>query len=222
MHIIKLESDAAVTAEAINESVRVLEQGGLVCLPCKGTYRILADLKNEDAVMRVFQSKRRVHKAPCLVFIDTSKRLHEVARDVDPAASALMKAIWPGELTLLFEASDELPRGVVKQLTKANGKIGVRVPESNLVRQVVERFAGPVLVSSANRGNKSGESSPAQVRKNFVGRVDLFVDAGDLPQAPGSTVVDITDEEVVIVRQGTVPRARIEEVIEALDEDLDE
>ncbi|WP_158542249.1 L-threonylcarbamoyladenylate synthase [Lujinxingia litoralis] len=221
MNIIKLESDAANTAEAINESVRVLEQGGLVCLPCKGTYRILADLNNADAVMRVFQSKRRVHKAPCLVFIDKINRLHEVAADVDPAASALMKAIWPGGLTILFEASDSIPRAVVKQLTKANGKIGVRIPESHLVRQIVERFAAPVLVSSANRGNKSGESSPAQVRKNFVGRVDLFVDAGDLPSAPGSTVVDVTDEEIVIVRQGSVPKARIEAVIEAMDEDLD-
>ena len=67
----------------------------------------------------------------------------------------------------------------------------------------------PLLVSSANPESKHGESSPAQVRKNFLGRVDLFVDAGDLPPAPPSTVVDPDAQGLVITREGAVAHADV-------------
>ncbi len=211
MEIVKLNSDETQD-EALQTIVHILEEGGLVCLPCNGSYRIFADLKNRDAVMRLFQSKRRVHKAPSLVFVDSISRLHEITDEVDPVASALMKAIWPGPLTIHFSASKSLPRKVTKELTKANGKLGVRIPESPLAHRVVEMFGGPVLVSSANRGRRSGESSPAQVRQNFLGRVDYFLDAGDLKDAPSSTVVAVENSEVTIVRQGAVSEEKINEI----------
>ncbi|HOX42009.1 MAG TPA: L-threonylcarbamoyladenylate synthase [Myxococcota bacterium] len=198
-------------ASALAEVARVIEQGGLVCAPCTGAYRILADLNNEDAVSRLLQSKRRTGRAPSLVFVADAAMLGQVAAEISPLARRLVKAMWPGPLTILFEPHAELPAAVVKQLCKSSGKIGVRVPADPLAQALVRGLCRPVLVSSANREKKAGAGSAAQVRKNFLGRVDLFVDAGDLKSSPASTVVDLVDGQPVVTRPGAVSEADIQQ-----------
>ena len=196
----------------LNEIVQVLDRGGVPCLPCNGTYRLFADVTNEEAVMRLIQTKRRVHKAPSLLFISSVSELHKVTDQVDPVASTLMKELWPAPLTIRFSASRDLPRNVVRELTKATGKLGVRVPQNRLSQKVVEGFGNPVYVSSANKGQKSGETSAAQVRHNFGRQIDLFVDNGDLNPVPSSTVIDVEDNQLDVVRSGAVSTEKIERV----------
>lgn len=213
MNIIKL-SDAGAEQGFLKEAARVLQQGGLVCFPCHGKYRLAADLNDPGAVTHLLQSKRRVGKAPALVFVANDQMLNEVAAEVSAPARRLVDAFWPGALTILFKANPNLPRKVVKQLVRANGHLGVRVPDDPIGRGIVEAFGGPVLVSSANRENKAGASSPAQVRKNFVHRVDLFVEAGDLTGEQRSTVVEIDGSNVRVTRQGAITEEQINVVLE--------
>ena len=214
MEIVKMDAGTP-PGGTVDDVCGVLKNGGVACLPCNGTYRLFADVLNEEAVMRLFQSKRRVHKAPCLVFVDSIERLHKIADNIDPVATQIMKELWPAPLTIRFSASREIPRKVAKELTKATGKIGVRIPQNPLSHQVVEAFGGPVLVSSANRGRKSGETSPAQVRQNFLGRIDYFVDAGDLSRVPSSTVIDVEKNAIDVVRAGAISRETIDETVAA-------
>lgn len=211
MNIIKLED--AADRGLYTESTQILQQSGLVCFPCHGKYRLAADLTDPDAVTHLFQSKRRVGKAPALVFVSDLEMLQNVAAEVSPLAKRLMDAFWPGSLTILFEANPNLPRKVVKQLVRANGHIGVRIPDDPVALSIVESFGGPLLVSSANKEKKAGDGSPAQVRKNFVHRVDLFVEAGDLPAEEPSTVVNIDGGVVKVVREGTISEAELQAAI---------
>ena len=207
MHIIKLAD--AVDTGLYKESSNVLQQSGLVCLPCHGKYRLLAALEDSDAVMHLFQSKRRVGKRPALVFVSNEEMLRRVAADVSPLAKRLMEAFWPGPLTIQFEANPDLPRKVIKQLTRANGHIGVRIPDDPVAMAMVEAFGGPLLVSSANKEKKAGDSSPAQIRKNFVHRVDLFVEAGDLVTEAPSTVVNIDSGTPKVIRPGAISEEQL-------------
>jgi L-threonylcarbamoyladenylate synthase len=204
----KLEEDAALYTEIAN----VLEKGGLVCVPCGGSYRIVANLNSAGAVQRLLQSKRRTQKAPSLVFVEDEKMLRRVALEVSPMASRLIRAFWPGPLTILFTAHPDLPEEVVDPLVEANGKLGVRMPHHPVVKRLVQTFGKPLLVSSANPEKRKGSSSPAQVRKTFLGKVDLFVDAGDLPSAPASTVVDVEEGKAKITRPGAIDDEEIKRV----------
>jgi len=199
--------------EYVAEIVAVLMDGGLVCLPCDSSYRILADLTNETAVNHLMASKRRTREAPSLVFIDSEKMLYQVATKVDAVVLRLARQLWPGPLTILMDPHPELPHKVIKQLAKANGKLGVRIPHSPLLRRVVHDVGRPLLVSSANREARQGAGSAAQVRKNFVGRVELFIDAGDLAPGPSSTVVAIVDDQVKVTRPGAIDAERVVRVL---------
>lgn len=187
----------------------VLMNGGLVCLPCSGRYRIVADLTNADAVISLMQSKGRVHNAPALVFIDDEAQLAQVAGEVDPIALTIARALWPRPLTIRVKPNQDLPSKVLKQLGGSKCKVGVRIPRDPLARIVAQCMGRPLLVSSANREKKSGDSSPAQVRKNFAARVDIFIDRGDLASEPPSTVIDIKNGKIVVERAGEITREEL-------------
>lgn len=203
METIKL--DDTTDQEALSTRLAdTITDGGLVCLPCNGTYRIVADLTNPDAVMELMRSKSRTKSAPALVFIDRTEQLAELTEDLHPMARRLAEAFWPRPLTVRVHLHGEWPRKVVKQLGGKKAKIGVRVPDDELAREVARKVARPLLVSSANRQRKPGETSPAQVRKTFGARVDVFVDSGDIRKSAISTVIDIVKDELSVERIGAI------------------
>ncbi|MEK7704645.1 MAG: Sua5/YciO/YrdC/YwlC family protein [Myxococcota bacterium] len=197
-------------AALVSEIVGVLSEAGLVCLPCGGRYRIVADLTDAGAVMELMQSKHRVQRAPALVFVDSLAMLATVTDELDAAARVLAQAFWPGRLTIRAALRESLPAKVQKLLGGQKSRVGVRVPASALARAVVGKLGRPLLVSSANYESKGGDSSVAQVRKNFGTRVRLLVDQGDLTPEPSSTVVEIVDGRVVIDREGAIDASELE------------
>lgn len=191
-----------------------LESGGLVCIPCRSSYRIVADLTNPKAVNALLFSKHRTTKAPSLVFIPSYGELKSVASNVPAKARKLAQALWPGELTIRLEPNEEaIPAPIVKTLTKAGGKLGVRVPSEPWLLKLLKELGRPLLVSSANRERKNGASSPAMIQKNFISHVGIFVTAGDIPDSLPSTVIDFVDGEPVLKREGSLPRERIDAVL---------
>lgn len=205
----ELESDPSLYKEV----VQVLEKGGLVCHPGPAGYKLVADLGSPEAITALIQAKRRVGNAPSLVFVPDASWVDKVAENVTRDARKLMHAFWPGPVTLLFKASEDLHPKVRKPLTKAKGWLGVRVPDDPVCLAVVRAFGRPLLVSSANLASKHGEHSLAQVKKNFGNTVGLLIEAGDLTPGASSTLVDVTTDTPAVVRAGAVSEARIREVL---------
>lgn len=191
------------------EVVEVLEKGGLVCLPAPTGYKLAADLGSPEAVTAALQAKRRIGNAPALVFLPDARWVDKVAEHVTDEARKLIRAFWPGPVTLLFQASKSLDPKVRKPLTQAKGWLGVRVPDDPFFLTVLRGFGRPLLVSSANLASKHGAHSLAQVKKNFGRSLDLLVEAGDLTPAERSTLVDVTGEAASVVRAGAISEERV-------------
>jgi L-threonylcarbamoyladenylate synthase len=206
---------ASVTGEPsrYREIANVLNDGRLVCFPTSRVYKLAADLNSPTAVAALLQAKRRVKNAPGLVFIAEAKWVEEVAAPISSEARALMDAFWPGDVTLLLEASDLIHPKVRKSLIKAKGWLGVRIPADEVSLGIVREFGRPVLVSSANLAEKQGAYSVAQVRKNFGRTVDLLIDGGDLSGGPTSTLVNLTKDGPKVVRAGAIPAEEIHRVL---------
>jgi len=192
-----------------NEIKTTLEKGGLVCFPAPSGYKLAVDLMSPAAVGKLLTAKRRVQNHPSLVFVPDEQWLPRVAAAVSDAARTLTRRFWPGALTLLVEANEGLDPKVRKPLTKAKGWLGVRQPEDDISLRVVQTFNAPLLVSSANLASKRGAASVAQVRKNFGRTVDLLIDGGDVNGEARSTLVDVSGDEVHVVRAGTIDEAAI-------------
>ncbi len=190
-----------------------LSNGDLVCIPTPSGYKLMADLGSPSAVTAMIHAKRRVKNAPALVLLPDRSWADKVASFISQDAHTLMDRFWPGPVTLLFKAGDSLHPKVRKPLTKAKGWLGVRVPEDDVSSRVIAAFGKPVLVSSANLAKKKGAHSIAQVKKNFGRTVNLLIDAGDLSPGEKSTLVDVSNGAVSVVRSGAIAK---DSILEAL------
>ena len=191
---------------------QTLRRGGIVAFPVGSTYRLAADLASPEAVLRLMQTKRRAGHHPALVFIPDPNMLGHVGV-LSPLGHRLATRFWPGPLTLVLPLGADLPPKVVKTLTRATGRIGVRCPETPIASQIMREFGGPLLVSSANMEKKSGAESVAKVRRSFLQRIDLLIDAGDLAPGPPSTLVEVIGTDWKILREGALATSVIEAVL---------
>lgn len=201
----------AEAPQRVAELASALSGGGLISFPMGGAYRLAADLRSEAAVTRLLQSKRRARSHPVLSLVPSLAAARAIVDGTSwPLTRRLAERLWPRPLTLVLPPSDQLPAKIRRLLTRATGKVGVRVPDEPLAVAIVRAFGAPLLLSSANLESKPGASSAATVRQRFAHTVDVWVDAGDVQATLPSTLVEVTADSWKIVRAGAVPAADIE------------
>jgi len=186
-----------------------IRKGGLVVFPTKGLYGLGADPLNPEAVERIFRLKARDSDKPLLVLIDQLAMMTRVAQPVSAMARHLMASFWPGRLTFVVSALPNLPAG----LTAGSGKIGVR-QTAHPVAAALVGAAGGLL--SANISGTDGIAAVTDLDPSVLQAVAMVLDAGPLT-GQASTVVDVTAEAPVILRQGAVPSAAIMRAFRGFD-----
>ena len=179
--------------------VEVLRRGGVVACPTETWLGLLADARDEDAIERVAELKRRPADLPIALLLPNAQAMAEVtAEPLSAVSRSLMEQHWPGPLTILVKAAPNLsPR-----LTQ-NGKVGVRVPGPSPAADLVRAFGHPLTATSANRTGeppiRSIDDLPAALREG----VDALV-PGLSPGGPPSTLVDATTDPMQILRAGAI------------------
>jgi L-threonylcarbamoyladenylate synthase len=193
---------------AIERAADVIRWGGVIIYPTETVYGIGADALNSAAVERVQRVKRRRENKPILVIVRSPEEVTRVAREVGECAKHLMETIWPGPLTLVLKAAETLP----VQLTGGTGTIGVRVPSNPICLRLLDACGCPVTSTSANITGHPTVNGLVDVLSAALPGVDLVLDAGELPPSKPSTVIDVTGDAPVLIREGAIPFSRIQTV----------
>ena len=200
-----IEPYGASTVPVLAELVRrVLGASGLIALPTESFYGLAAAPFDEQALARLWQVKGRSEGKPILVLIGDESQLGPLIRSIPPAGRLLMKAFWPGPLTIVFPAAI----GLSDAVTAGTDSVGVRFsswePLANLLRRV-----GPMTGTSANREGQPPSRTAKEVQDSLGDVLDLIVDAGPTPGGRPSTVIDVRGP-IRIVRDGAIARGAIE------------
>lgn len=180
----------------------------MLVFPTSGLYGIGADAFCTESIRRVFAIKRRPAHQPVLVLLSGIHDMDRVVRRVPDYAEVLM-GLWPGGITLIFEAADKVPAC----LTGGTGKIGVRVPAHAVAKALIDRFGGPITGTSANLTGLPATASVEALDPEIRRQVDMVLEAGTLAGGPGSTIVDVTSWPVRVVREGAVPRQAVDDLL---------
>lgn len=191
--------------DIIENAARIIKTGGVICFPTTSLYGLGADAFNTHAVERIFDIKGREHHKPILVLIQNRQELEKLVRRIPPMAEDIMHKFWPGKITLVFEARDELP----SNLTAGSGKIGVRLALHPVAAALIQAVGCPITATSANLSGQPGCASIANLDAEIADNVDLVLDAGELAGGKGSTVLDISGDFPEILREGTVSASDI-------------
>jgi tRNA threonylcarbamoyl adenosine modification protein (Sua5/YciO/YrdC/YwlC family) len=188
----------------------VLAGGGVVVMPTDSVYGIgCAALPGNPGLGRIFDIKRRERTQTLPWLVADGDDLLRYGRDVPEWASRLAREFWPGALTLVVHASREVPG---EYLRPGDGTIALRLPDSNLVRQVARRVGVPLATTSANTHGAPSATSGMAVESRLVELSDLTLDGGPAPIAVASTIVSCLGDAPEVLREGAIPAARIAEV----------
>jgi len=200
------------TPELLSKTTAILTAGGCVVIPTFCLYGMAANAFDEAAVKRVFAIKKRPLTNPILLLIKDRQAVDALVTEVPPEAEALMDRLWPGKLTLIFNASPSIP-GLI---TAGTGKVGLRVPSHPVARAIAKAVPFPITGTSANISCEGGVSDPQKLDPRIIQGADLVIDAGPLHGGAGSTVLDVTCAPFKILREGSTPAAAIHTILNEL------
>ena len=183
-----------------------IKNGGVVLFPTTGLYGIGADARNKAAVKTIFDIKKRPPEKPVLILIDGMKSLPGVVKTIPENAKKIMNAFWPGRVTLVFDAQENLP----EVLTAGTGKIGVRLPLHPVAMALVTETGIPITGTSANLSGQPGAAMVRDIDPSVIEGVDMVLDVGTLKGGIGSTIVDVTTTPPTVLREGAISIEQIE------------
>ena len=186
----------------LKDAAAILKSGGLVAYPTESFYGLAADAANEAAIHRLFQIKGRKPGEPILLLIPDVGSLKRYVAHIPEAAKGLMDAFWPGGLTIVFEAQEDISM----LLTAGTGKIGIRLSSHPLATALAKAMGSAITGTSANVSGGSPCSTPQAVFKALGKGVDKILDGGETPGEKPSTVLDVTAHPHTILREGIISR----------------
>ncbi len=194
----KTEVMSAADPVALDQAQQVLREGGLVAFPTDTVYGLGADVLNSAAVARLYEVKGRSGEKAIPVLAASEGDLVNVAQPLPAIAAQLAERFWPGPLTLVVKRMPDLPAELSPYET-----VAVRVPDHDLALALL-RAAGPLAVTSANRSDGPSSLSAEEVLATLGGRFELLLDGGSTPGGTPSTVVDCTQTDPRILREGPI------------------
>lgn len=189
-----------------------VEAGRLVVLPTDTVYGLGADAFSPDAVMRLLTAKGRGRDMPVPVLVGSWNGIDGLMTVVPPAVRQLVRAFWPGGLTLVVRHASTL----AWDLGDARGTVAVRMPLHPVALELLQR-TGPLAVSSANVSGQPPATTAAGAQDQLGEDVAVYLDAG-----PGgtvaSTIVDATGEVPRLLRAGAVSLTELRAVVPDVQE----
>ena len=196
----KAEFDAAIAA---------LKRGDVIVFPTETLYGLGADALNGAAVEKVFELKGRDPANPISVLVADRAMLYTIVQEVPPLAEQLIVEFWPGPLTLVLPAKKTLSH----RLANVSGGVGVRISSQPLATQLVRELGKPITATSANPSGQNPARRIDEARAYFSSTITLFIDGGELHSNVGSTVAELSEDQVRVIREGEISKAALKRVI---------
>jgi len=201
----KLPSDIQ---KQVEEGISVLKQGGIVAFPTDTVYGLGAWASNQQAVERVYRVKERPQNIALPLLLAHTLQISEVAEPVPQIAWLLAHNFLPGALTLVLHKSNSVP-----DIVTAGGiTVAIRIPAHPIPVALVEGLGAPIIGTSANLSGKPSALTADDVYSQFGDKIDLVIDGGRCPGGRESTIVDVTKETPVVLREGAIALRELEQV----------
>lgn len=184
----------------IDEAVRILSKGGIIIYPTDTVYALGCDIHNQKAIEKLCRIKGvKVEKTNLSFICHDLSHISEYCKQLENSIFKLMKKALPGPFTFILKASSKVP----KILQAKKKTVGIRVPNNEIVRQIVEKLGNPIITTSLKDDDDVIEytTDPELIFEKYEKQVDLVIDGG-YGNNVASTIIDCTNDEIEIIREG--------------------
>ena len=188
--------------EGIEKTYEIIKNGGIVIFPTDTVYGIGCNPYNENAVKKIYKIKSR-EKIKSLPVLAYSLEIVKKITHIDPFTEKIIEKYWQGSLTLILELTDQK----LKKSLNLDNKIAIRIPDSKCTLKLLEKCS--LLVgTSANISGNSSYTNPDECLKN-IKNYDVFLNGGTITSKGESTIIEIENEEIKMIREGVLKMENI-------------
>ena len=193
----------------VAETIAALGRGEVVAVPTDTVYGLAASIARESAITTLFSLKHRPSFVPLPLMVGSLTQIHELGVELNERAQRLANVFWPGALTIVMTAPEELAR----LMRSPETSVGFRIPDHQVLRDLLEH-SGPLAVTSANDHGEPPCHTLEELRSTFAGRDELagVLDGGEC-RGEVSTVVDVSEPEWRVIRERAITREELEQYL---------
>ncbi len=201
MEVIKIDPER-IDKKKINYIVDYLKRGKVVVLPTDTSYGMAVNALDSKAINKIYRIKDRDKKKPLSIIVKNIAQAKKYSV-IDKRTKKLFNKFLPGRLTIIAQKKEKLPT----ILLAGGNSVGLRMPKSKIIEKVMEKIDFPISATSANiSGEKDSYSAEAIFRqyKKKKNKPDLVVDIGILSKNRSSTIIDLSDKKIKLIRSGPI------------------
>lgn len=195
--------------QKLRYSAEIIKNGGIVVFPTETVYGIGTNGLDKEAVERLYKIKERPLNKPISLLVSDYEMIEKVAKDISEIEYKIMKKFFPGPLTIILNKKDIVP----DILTSGGSTVGIRMPEEEITRKLIEYAGVPIAAPSANISGKASGIDLQEIVKEFGDKVDYYIDGGKSKIGIGSTIVKVENNTIKILREGSISKKEIEDLI---------
>lgn len=183
--------------DAVGITARILKKGGIIVAPTDTVYGLIADATNETAIKKIYLVKKRDLKKPLPIFVKNMAMAKKLAA-ISPKQQKMLEEKWPGKFTAVLKRKNRL-----QIFGASDNTVALRIPFYPLINSILETFNQPLAGTSANISGQAASTKIDDVLRQLASEKilpDLVLNAGDLPESKPSAIVDLTTQEIRIIR----------------------
>lgn len=190
----------------IGEIGGAIKEGKIVVLKTDTVYGMCANAYDKEACKRIYEIKGRPMQKPLCILISDISMLEKVVDFISPLEQKLIDTFWPGPLTIKFKKKENVLPDIV---SAGDEFVRVRLLESGLAHEIIKIANVPIVAPSANISGYPTGIKINNIISQLNGKVDYILDSGDVSDDITSTIVEVKDEEVIILREGKIKEEEI-------------
>ena len=197
--------------QQIEQGILILKQGGIVAFPTDTVYGLGTLPNQRHTVERVYKVKKRPQNMALPLLLADISQITDIASSVPPIAWLLARKFLPGALTLVLYRSHLVP----DIITAGSETVAVRIPSHPIPVALAEGLGMPIVGTSANLSGKPNALTAGEVYTQFGDKIDFIIDGGRCPGGIESTVIAVTGDKPVVLREGAISVKEINQVCDS-------
>lgn len=191
----------------IEEIANAIKEGKLIIFPTDTVYGIGTNAYNEEACKKIYEIKGRPSCKPLIILISDTSMIEDLVENISPKEQKIIEKFWPGPLTIKFKKR----KGILPDIISAGDEyVRIRLIKNGLIYKIIEKAEVPVVAPSANISGHPTGIKIDNIIKELGGKVDYILDCGDYKSDEPSTIVQVEDEKIVVIREGKIKREELE------------
>lgn len=188
-----------ITEEALNEIIEILKNDGIIIFPTETVYGIGCNALSSIGIDKIYKVKNRPLDKHLNIFVSNTNEINKYAYVTFKLEEKIINNYMPGAITIILKS-----KNVLNSIAFEDDTIGIRIPDNKIMLELLNRIDFPLATTSANISGKMSNINIDSLIKDFDDKVDAIIDGGQSTLGLASTIVKVEDDEIKILRQGSV------------------